>query len=624
MTARSRGGERESQRPRAEDADCGSANPGRDSRQIDHIAASTAQRMLWHAQAHGETLDHQRYAMGVVDAHGTLSAFARMDGAPLLAVGNAQDKAYTAASFRIGTYSWYDVIKGDPPLRLGMPAGADRLVAFGGGYPATVSGSVVGAIGVSGGHYDEDMRVAQTGLSKLSADAAVSRSLGRFVVEARVPDFARRQSARAILNALAAALAAIPDPAMASILATVTQGPGDRRSRVVWLADRTSPEHAALMNAALIHHADFDDTHVPTVVHASAPVLGALLAELEVQPVSGARLLDAFAIGVEVAVAVASMLMPGHYRRGFHVTATAGTVGAAAGICALYDLDEQQAANALALAAHRAAGFKEGIGSVAKAVGVGCAASQGLICSQMARFGVTATDSLFEGRSGLVASTTNYSPERAYAGLADLGVHWAVTDLALKHFPTGVAMHAPIEAALALRASISESERRRVTALSIGVDPLVEEHWRTATGHQSEERLVSTPLEAKFSLKYCVAVSWLAGDPTRHLLDLRTPNEDAIGFSRRLSVVADETVTMNGCKLTAHFAGGETETVTIVRHKGVPPNRLTDRELCDKARMVERRVGKAGDGKWCHAVLDLAEAVNARSVFRRLRLTDRI
>jgi uncharacterized protein GlcG (DUF336 family) len=48
---------------------------------------------------------------------------------------------------------------------MGAAPGIDRLVVFGGGYPIKVGGSVVGGIGVSGGHYSQDMDVAQAGLS---------------------------------------------------------------------------------------------------------------------------------------------------------------------------------------------------------------------------------------------------------------------------------------------------------------------------------------------------------------------------------------------------------------------------------------------------------------------------
>lgn len=105
--------------------------------------------------------------IAVVDESGVLKAFSRMDGAALLSVQIAQDKAYTAVGFGLPTDGWYDFIKDDPPLALGATDGIDRLVVFGGGYPIKSADAVIGAIGVSGGHYTQDMQVAQAGLGIL-------------------------------------------------------------------------------------------------------------------------------------------------------------------------------------------------------------------------------------------------------------------------------------------------------------------------------------------------------------------------------------------------------------------------------------------------------------------------
>lgn len=105
--------------------------------------------------------------IAVVDESGTLKAFRRMDGAALLSVEIATNKAYTAASFGIPTHGWHDFIKNDPPLLHGI-VHTNRLVVFGGGYPITEDGQVIGAIGVSGGHYHQDMEVAEAGLAALA------------------------------------------------------------------------------------------------------------------------------------------------------------------------------------------------------------------------------------------------------------------------------------------------------------------------------------------------------------------------------------------------------------------------------------------------------------------------
>ncbi len=128
------------------------------------ISVSLAARMIEAAAKKAETLG-KAFAIAIVDESGQLKAFQRMDGAPLIATQIAQDKAYTAVGFGMPSHGWYDFIKDDGPLALGAPAGIDRLVIFGGGFPIEVDGNTVGAIGVSGGHYSEDMEVAEAGLA---------------------------------------------------------------------------------------------------------------------------------------------------------------------------------------------------------------------------------------------------------------------------------------------------------------------------------------------------------------------------------------------------------------------------------------------------------------------------
>lgn len=126
------------------------------------ITAAFAQELLVEAQ-NVATENGKPMVVSVVDNASHLKAFVRMDGAPLLSVEISQNKAYTAAAFGLPTDQWYDFIKDDEPLRLGI-VHTDRLVTFGGGYPIVLDGVVVGGIGVSGGHYTDDMAVAQGAL----------------------------------------------------------------------------------------------------------------------------------------------------------------------------------------------------------------------------------------------------------------------------------------------------------------------------------------------------------------------------------------------------------------------------------------------------------------------------
>jgi uncharacterized protein GlcG (DUF336 family) len=84
----------------------------------------------------------------ILDDGGNLKAFGRMDGAPILSIEMAQNKAYTAL-FGVSTQDFFNSIKGDPSLLAGIPT-LSRVAAWGGGFPIKVNGEIVGAIGLSG------------------------------------------------------------------------------------------------------------------------------------------------------------------------------------------------------------------------------------------------------------------------------------------------------------------------------------------------------------------------------------------------------------------------------------------------------------------------------------------
>lgn len=129
------------------------------------ITLEAAQRMIAGAEAKAREMGRPM-CIAVVDSDGTLKAYSRMDGAPLLSVSISQDKAYTAISFGMATHEWHEFVKNDPPLRDGIIK-TERLIVFGGGYPIMADGQMIGGIGVSGGHYTHDMEVAQAGLAAL-------------------------------------------------------------------------------------------------------------------------------------------------------------------------------------------------------------------------------------------------------------------------------------------------------------------------------------------------------------------------------------------------------------------------------------------------------------------------
>ncbi len=133
------------------------------------IDIATAERAIAAAAKKATELG-LKMCIAISDESGDLKAFGRMDGAPKLSIQIAEDKAITAASYGLPTHVWYDFIKDDPPLLHGITH-TPRLIIYGGGFPIVLEGEVVGAIGISGGHYKQDMECARVALQAIGADA---------------------------------------------------------------------------------------------------------------------------------------------------------------------------------------------------------------------------------------------------------------------------------------------------------------------------------------------------------------------------------------------------------------------------------------------------------------------
>jgi uncharacterized protein GlcG (DUF336 family) len=130
-----------------------------------HISLAAAERLIAAAKEKAAEMGIPA-AIAVVDGDGTLKAFARADGAALLPVRIAQQKAWTAISFGISTADWWNMVAEDKPLLHGIVHQEDVIV-FPGGVPITDGGEVIGGLGISGGHHSQDHEIAESALGAL-------------------------------------------------------------------------------------------------------------------------------------------------------------------------------------------------------------------------------------------------------------------------------------------------------------------------------------------------------------------------------------------------------------------------------------------------------------------------
>ena len=160
-----------------------------------------------------------------------------------------------------------------------------------------------------------------------------TQRLAEFVVSVQLadsPDAARVQVRRAALDTIGVMLAGASEPVAAITRNVARVEGGAPLCTVIGSTLRTSPTWAALCNGAAGHAHDFDDTNFALLGHPSVPLLSTALACGEAEMADGAAVMLAYLIGFEMSAALGLALNPGHYTRGWHATATLGTIGCAA------------------------------------------------------------------------------------------------------------------------------------------------------------------------------------------------------------------------------------------------------------------------------------------------------
>lgn len=366
-------------------------------------------------------------------------------------------------------------------------------------------------------------------------DEGLTGRVVRFVASTpaeAIPPEAVEAAKRALLDTAGVALAGVPEdgPRIVRELAAAN-GPGP--ASVIGTARRAQIGDAVLATGTAAHALDYDDTTAPLHGHPSAPLLPAALALAEARGRGGAALIDAFVIGFEVASRLGSALGDSHYRRGWHATATAGALAAAAACARLAGLDAARTAHALGVALSLASGSRANFGSMTKPLHAGAAARSGLQAALLAERGFTATEDAIGGPMGFVRLFTPDGDERPER-LDALGEDWGIVDpgVNVKRYPCcyGTARAADAAFALAREHGLRPEriERVDVRVHEGGLDALI--HPRPRDG-----------LQGKFSMEYVLAAALADGalrlstftdeavarPQTRRLLERVHPSEGA-------------------------------------------------------------------------------------------------
>ncbi|MFC3614155.1 MmgE/PrpD family protein [Lutimaribacter marinistellae] len=280
---------------------------------------------------------------------------------------------------------------------------------------------------------------------------------------------------------------------------------------------------AAQLNAVAGHAWDLDDWEEPANTHPTVVLLPALLAAAALRKTSGAELMAAYAVGAEIIMRLGEAVTLDHYSRGFHSTATLGTIGVAGAAARLMRLSAGQTAQAIALSVSQASGYTLQFGSHAKPLQAGWAARNGLEAALLAAQGVTGQSHVLDHPRGFAGLMGTFDPDRFALILNKLGQPWALREygLVLKPWPSCGYTHRLMTAALSLRPKVA-SRLPEIAAIHASLPDF---HAEILPFHRPASRG-----EALFSIPACVAQTLTAGTLTL--------TDSANGFWERPAVAA--------------------------------------------------------------------------------------
>ncbi|MBN2124203.1 MAG: MmgE/PrpD family protein [Deltaproteobacteria bacterium] len=364
--------------------------------------------------------------------------------------------------------------------------------------------------------------------------------------------------------------------------------PSGKGAAVLGTAYRAPAWTAAFVNGVTAHVADYDDTLVSLNGHPSCVMMPASLAANETSGGDGRSFLTAYVVGCEIAGKLGLAMGAGHHRQGWHPTATLGAIGAAASASRALNLPCEKVVNALGIATSCASGLRINFGSMTKSLHAGNAAMKGVLAAQLAEKGFTASPSALEGEAGFAGVFGASGDLSSVPGT--LGKNYVLNHIMLKPYPSCAGTHPAVDAVLKM---LGEG------GLDFKDIDRIEVVGRPVLGSVLIHRNPRTPLEAKFSMEYCVACAMVSG-----CLGIAQFHEDVLfdlevrDLMDRVHLVLDEDMErvaagrgiLSPARVRVRSHGGDEFTETVLEARGGPSNPMSRLEIHAKFRECAGRL----------------------------------
>jgi 2-methylcitrate dehydratase PrpD len=419
-------------------------------------------------------------------------------------------------------------------------------------------------------------------------------------------DAVDHEAHRTFMNWLGCAVGAAQHEAADAALAAVAMLQPAAQASVLGRKDKVDMGSAALVNGITSHTFDFDDTHLKTIIHPAGPVASAVLALAEHTGSTGREVIDALVIGIDVSCRVGNAMYPDHYDRGWHITGSTGTLGAAAACARLLKLNVEQTAMALGIAASQPVGMREQFGTMTKPFHPGGAARAGLMSALLSSKGFTASPNALEAPRGMMQTVSTKNDWNEITG--ELGQRFEISFNSYKPFACGIVIHPSIDACAQLRAQGVLPEQ--VERIELKVHSLVLE----LTGKKEPQ----DGLQAKFSVYHGCAAGLTFGYAAEdEFSDEVVTRDDMVALRRKVVATFDDSIAEASVDVTAVLKDGRRVHVFVEHAIGSLQNPMTDANLEAKFRgLSDPILGAAQTSELIKACWSIGQAGSVAEVVK--------
>lgn len=375
-----------------------------------------------------------------------------------------------------------------------------------------------------------------------------------------------------------------------------------------------NPLWAGFVNAASSHIVEMDDLHRSSILHPGAPIISAVFAFAEEKALSGKDVILATVVGYEIGIRVGEALGTSHYQY-FHTTGTAGTFGAAAGVCKLIDCSTEEMINSLGNAGTQASGVWEFLrhGAHSKQLHTAKAAFNGILSAILAKRGFRGAETILEGEKGFIVATSR--DPRIEKITENLGKGFKLNETSIKFFASCRHTHPALDAVYKGIDTIEDVDQIKTIEVYT---------YKNACDLVDKPKPVN-PYQAKFSLQFTIAL----------LLDKKKIEPDMFNEEnlrkqslrktmQKVNVFHDEKYTLMypdkwGARVMITFENGEKISSESLFPKGDPENPLTVEELVDKfTELTEKFLSQRQINSLIEFSLNLDKVDDVHSQFRKI------